>query len=56
MRREYSREGLAKIYQSEANLNRDRKIQEKNSRLVKERKALDLINMEIEMEKRNSQN
>ena len=55
MNTQYSRDGLLKTYQNEANEHRDRKLQEKQNRVIEERKALELINREMEEEKRNAQ-
>lgn len=56
MNRQYSRDGLLKMYQQEASDNRDKKAQEKQSRLMEERVALDALNREIEQEKRTQYN
>jgi hypothetical protein len=56
MNRNYSKDGLLKMYQQEAINTRDRKQQEKQNRVMEERKTLDLINREIDQERRNTHN
>lgn len=56
MNRQPSKEELLRMYQQEANLNRERKALEKQSRQNEERETLDRMNREIETERRNQQN
>lgn len=56
MNRDYNKEGLLKMYQSEASNTRDRKFQEKQDRVIEERRVLEKINQEIEKEKMSAHN
>ena len=56
MNRQYSREGLLNIYQQEAKDTRDRKIAERQNRVLEERKTLDNINKQLEIEKTEKHN
>jgi hypothetical protein len=55
MNRQYSKDGLLKQYQQEAIDNRNRKNNEKQTRLTEERQALDNLNRALEQEKRQEQ-
>jgi hypothetical protein len=56
MNRNYSRDGLLKLYQQEATDHRDRKLIEKQARIQEERNALDNLNREIEQENNAKKN
>jgi transcriptional adapter 2-alpha len=55
MNRQYSKDGLLKQYQQEATDNRNRKNNEKQTRLIEERQALENLNRALEQEKRQEQ-
>jgi hypothetical protein len=56
MIRNYSKDGLLKMYQEEANHNKDRKLTEKNARILEERSVIDNINRKLDEENKARQN
>lgn len=56
MNRNYSRDGLLKMYQKEAGELRDKRLNDKQSRIMEEKRAIDVVNKELEDEKAAKKN